>query len=273
MMNVGMMKKMREMLVNWLELYPASLKIIKSFNVRGVNLLIQVGNKHEIWRWKDMAAGTKEPGTIDWIDSEMKPGDVFIDIGACVGNYTIYAALRHRGLKVIAFEPEPNSFIELIKNVRLNEIDVTCFLIPISDRYRVDFLNCNPIYCRDDNYDLGHSAFIAGESNHQFGSCINSEGIEFKPSASVGMCGASLDIMVQAGIIPPPDYVKIDVDGAEKQVVQGMYHILQSGYVKSILCEINSDIIKTEICRKLEPMGFRIVKVPPLGIGNYIFNR
>ena len=46
---------------------------------------------------------TKQRGTIAWIDS-FQPGSVFWDIGANIGSYALYAALR-RDVKVVAFEP------------------------------------------------------------------------------------------------------------------------------------------------------------------------
>ena len=45
---------------------------------------------------------TKQPATIEWID-RFQPGSVFWDIGANVGVYTLYAALRG-DTRVVAFE-------------------------------------------------------------------------------------------------------------------------------------------------------------------------
>ncbi len=44
---------------------------------------------------------------IDWIRNYLKPGQVFYDVGANVGAYSLYAAKHHRSLpvKVFAFEP------------------------------------------------------------------------------------------------------------------------------------------------------------------------
>ena len=55
-----------------------------------------------------MSALTKQPATIEWIDS-FSPGSVFWDVGANVGVYALYAA-RRGDAKVVAFEPAAVNF-------------------------------------------------------------------------------------------------------------------------------------------------------------------
>ena len=52
------------------------------------------------WRAKTLLK--KEPETIEWIDS-FKKDDVFWDVGANVGTYSLYAGMK--GIKTLAFEP------------------------------------------------------------------------------------------------------------------------------------------------------------------------
>ena len=51
----------------------------------------------------------------------LRPGDLFADIGANVGGYTILASAV-AGAKSLSFEPVPVTYTELIRNLRLNEI-------------------------------------------------------------------------------------------------------------------------------------------------------
>ena len=44
----------------------------------------------ELWRAQTFA--TKEPDTLDWLRSELRPGDVLYDVGANIGQYSLYAA-------------------------------------------------------------------------------------------------------------------------------------------------------------------------------------
>ena len=80
-------------------------RITKTCTIGGVPMLVEVGNPRELsrmggYRWK-------EPDTVEWINRYVKPGDVFYDIGANLGLYSILAAklLQGRG-KVYRFEPE-----------------------------------------------------------------------------------------------------------------------------------------------------------------------
>ncbi len=64
---------------------------------------------------------SKEPESTALIKKYLLPGDIFVDVGASIGWYTLHAAkiVGEHG-KVYAFEPEPNSFGLLKKNVDAN---------------------------------------------------------------------------------------------------------------------------------------------------------
>ena len=71
---------------------------------RGLSLTLSCDNAITAFRWRSY--NEKEPETLDWIDTALVDGDVFLDVGANVGVYSLYAALRHPRLRVIAIEPE-----------------------------------------------------------------------------------------------------------------------------------------------------------------------
>jgi hypothetical protein len=76
---------------------------------------------------------TKQPATIKWIDSF--PADsIMWDIGANVGVFTMYAALR--GHRVVAFEPAAINYFLLAANCEANKLSgrVDCLLAGIGDR-------------------------------------------------------------------------------------------------------------------------------------------
>ncbi len=68
-----------------------------------------------------MCRGQWEPNETVWIIKSLKKGDTFIDVGANVGYYTIIASKKvgDEG-RVYAFEPDPESFALLKANVRVN---------------------------------------------------------------------------------------------------------------------------------------------------------
>lgn len=68
----------------------------------------------------------------DWIANEMAldeyrlrripfgPGDVVIDVGAHVGFFSLYLAVRHPAITTVALEPEPGNFARLAVNIARN---------------------------------------------------------------------------------------------------------------------------------------------------------
>ena len=76
---------------------------------------------------------TKEPETVEWI-STFNSQETLFDLGANVGVYSLLAAKA--GVKVVAFEPEPQNFSVLTMNIYLNELSdlIVPLNIAISDR-------------------------------------------------------------------------------------------------------------------------------------------
>ena len=63
----------------------------------------------------------KEPGTVEWIESWIKPGEVLYDVGACVGAYSLVACRAcNEQLRLYAFEPGFVTFPQLCHNIVLN---------------------------------------------------------------------------------------------------------------------------------------------------------
>ena len=72
---------------------------------------------------------TKQKATIAWIDS-FRPDSVFWDIGANIGSYTLYAALRP-DMRVVAFEPAAVNYFILAANCELNGFGERVDCLPI----------------------------------------------------------------------------------------------------------------------------------------------
>ena len=65
---------------------------------------------------------TRDRDEIQWLRSHLKQGDTFLDIGANVGYYTMWAAALGAA-RVIAVEPNPNAFERLTFNVLANSFE------------------------------------------------------------------------------------------------------------------------------------------------------
>lgn len=93
--------------------------------------------------FKTAARDKWEPETFDALIRFVMPGKVFIDVGAWVGIFSVYAAKM--GAKVYAAEPDPVAFSELIENIGVNENseNVSCSKIAIADKDGTAMLNTN----------------------------------------------------------------------------------------------------------------------------------
>src|SRR5262245_38910705 len=74
----------------------------------------------------------KEPWTVKWIETFL-PGDVFYDVGANVGAYSLPAAKANAGaVPVVAFEPSAPTYHDLCVNIALNGCDEIVTPLPIA---------------------------------------------------------------------------------------------------------------------------------------------
>lgn len=213
---------------------------------------------------------TKEPDTISWIE-EFGREDVFLDVGANVGIYSVYAAAVG-GCRVFAFEPESQNYAILNKNIVANFLwdQVRAYPLALVDRVALDVL-----YLRSSR---------AADSHHSFG---EKRDHNYRPSDfpyAQGAFSMPLDELVDKDLLPQPTRIKIDVDGLEHKVVAGSERTLANKRVHSVLIEINSRVPEhLEIVERMIALGYaydqsqvsaaRLTSGPNAGVGNYIFRR
>ena len=70
---------------------------------------------------------------------------------------------------------------------------------------------------------------------------IDERGEKFAPASSLPALCYRLEDFVRQFELPPPTHVKIDVDGAELEVVRGAVETLESPEVKSLVLEMYDD--------------------------------
>jgi FkbM family methyltransferase len=175
--------------------------------------------------YRAMTFWSKEPETLEWI-RRFDSGSVFWDVGANVGCYSLYCAFVHPDSMVYAFEPHGANFDALVLNVDLNgwNANIVAENIGLSNEIgKVDFVS---------------NQAEAGTSGGQIGSVDKFSGIGALVNVTTGDAYSS-----QNGVIP--DYVKIDIDGQEVKVLEGMKSLL--GNVKGVLVEstrCHNDILK-----------------------------
>ena len=183
------------------------------------------GRNYELWRADTFT--TKEPDTLEWIDTFVRAGDVFYDVGANIGQYSLYAAKRLGGqVVVLAFEPEALNFAKLNKNIRLNGLGeaITPYCLAISDEMALDYF-----YAK---------AFAPGAALHALGRPITQGDVPFEPQHRQGVMAVSLDDLTGRFSLPFPNHLKIDVDGLEDRIVAGAGQTLVDPRLRSVLIEV-----------------------------------
>ncbi len=134
-------------------------------------------------------------------ESEIPAGAVIYDIGANVGYFSLLAAvLAGPEGRVYAFEPLPRNVEFLRKHIKLNKLDtIEVVEAAVSD------------HSGEASFDLGASSAM--------GHLASSGGITVRL--------VTLDQMLLAGELLPPDYMKVDVEGAEYDVLNGARGLLE----------------------------------------------
>ena len=158
----------------------------------------------------------KEPGTIAWLDEQLRPGEVFLDVGANVGVYTLYAGLRvGAGGHVFAIEPHLRNAAALLDNVLVNNLQdrVSLLTIAVSDL---------PGAARFD-----YREWRTGSSHSQLRTALAMPAPQLSAIAEIKIA-QSIDALLEAGVIQPPALIKVDVDGIEALIVRGMARLLTS---------------------------------------------
>jgi FkbM family methyltransferase len=192
---------------------------------------------------------SKEADTIQWIDA-FEEKSVFWDIGANVGVYSLYAGIQKR-VFVLAFEPAAANFHVLSRNLHLNRVGdrVTAYCIAFSDRSRLGMLNmASP--------SMGAAVSQFGRSGEMSRYWDGQNG-----AASHGMIGFTIDDFIAQFNPPFPNYLKIDVDGLEPQILEGARQTLRDVRLRSLLVEltINRESKNRNSLSLLEEAGFRFV--------------
>ena len=230
------------------------------------NITFATPNELTFWRAETLL--TKEPDTIEWIQS-FKSDDILFDIGANVALYSLCAAKQ--GAQVFCFEPEAQNYALINKNIYLNNLDnkVRAFNMAISNSTKVDALYISKIT-------------IGGALNN-FGDNLDYNRNKFKESFRQGVLAVSIDDLIEKYSFPVPTYIKIDVDGLEPDIVDGAIKTLANPNLKSLLIELNTGITRDlETIKTIEKLGFKCIsKLQPkecigtdfANIFNFIFVR
>jgi FkbM family methyltransferase len=207
------------------------------FDLDGKRLCFSV--RDPMSRWRVRTLFEKEPETHYWLGS-LPAGDVFYDIGANIGLYSIYATIMS-GVRTFAFEPESQNFAGLHENIFLNDLFDRCtgWCLAFGEK---------PIEISH----LALSEFHVGRSLHSFGGEAPENGLR------QGCMALSLDHLVYDLGMEAPNHIKIDVDGNEAAIICGAKRLLTDPRLRSVVVEFN-DVPETySIMEAFRDAGFEI---------------
>ena len=176
---------------------------------------------------------TKEPETLEWIDSfDDNSKIIFWDIGANIGLYSIYAALKFKNIEVVSFEPSTSNLRVLSRNISINKLE---------NKIKI---NQFPLTNKENQYlMMKEGDFVEGGALNSFGEDFNFEGNSFNAQNNYQVYGTTINYLLNNNILLIPDYIKIDVDGLEHFILEGGDKFLGDKKVKSISIEINENFI------------------------------
>lgn len=155
----------------------------------------------------------------------LRPGDLFVDVGANIGSYTVLAA-KVAGAQCLALEPVPETFARLQRNLRINDIG-SC----------VQAIQCAV------GSGAGTLRFSADQDT------TNRVVDQSYPGRTLDVPVESLDRLLAGR---SPFLWKVDVEGFEREVLTGAVRSIHSPSLHAVLLEGED----AQIVSTMEAAGF-----------------
>ncbi len=181
-----------------------------------------------------------------WVYKYAKEAKIIYDIGANIGNHTVYFAKKLNAEKIYSFEPMPINYKIFEKNIADNKIEniVTPYNVALGAE--------------------SSSASMAIEQENNNGTA--------KIDLTSETPGETVKIITLDSLnLPMPDFIKIDVEGFELNVLKGMINILKNSNAP-IWIEIDEDTCE-EVYSLLLEYGYGIFSFNLENDNNFIFSK
>jgi FkbM family methyltransferase len=210
-----------------------------SIRFGGMKFVVEVNDTQGVGA--NLLEGEFEPAQTALLSKKLKPGMTFVDVGANIGYYTVFASrLVGNSGKVYCFEPEPRNYRILMKNILANKLsNVYPYNAALSD-------STGTVILYTDSKNFGAHSLNKFNVYHE--------------DSEVSVVTMRLDDLVGANKI---DMIKLDVQGAEPKVVAGAMRTLTAQRPMLVLELWPYGIQKmgddpSKMIQDLEEIGYRI---------------
>jgi FkbM family methyltransferase len=175
------------------------------------------------------------------ISNIVKPGTIAFDLGAHVGFYTLLFSKMTGSLgRVFAFEPFPPNIYYLQKHIALNHImNVQILEVAVSDSSGVTS------FLQQSNSSMGHIGEFGGFDVEK----------------------VAIDELVKIGKLPVPNYMKIDIEGAEYKALIGSQATLREFHPIIFLATHGNDV-HGNCCEFLLRLGYELQSVEGISVSS-----
>jgi len=208
--------------------------------VNGSKFLVRSG---ETGLTGNIYGGLHEFSEMGFLLHFLREDDLFVDVGANVGSYTILAcaAVGSRG---IAFEPVPSTYARLVENLRLNHLDERVRTI----NKGVGARHGSIAFSSDG--DTTNHVLVPGE----------------RRNGAVTLEVTSLDFALGEDT---PALIKIDVEGYETPVLEGAKETLRKPTLHAVIMELNGSghrygFDESKVLQMMSDHGFQACSYDPL---------
>lgn len=176
--------------------------------------------------------GSYEPDQSSLIAKQLRPGSVMFDVGAAVGYYTLLASpLVGPEGRVVSFEPDAKNAAYLRKHVAINRLkNVEVHQTAIGDRN--------------------------GQAKFTCGTGTGTGRLADSGAATVELC--KLDDFVRHSA--KPTHIKIDVEGAELQVLEGARNTLTTAR-PTLFLSTHGSTVHQLCCQYLTELGYTVQRM------------
>lgn len=201
---------------------------------------------------RQMWCGCYEPQVTRCLDSILRSGDTFLDIGAHIGYHSFIAAqLVERGGRVFAFEPDPSLYAQLARNLE-------------------QFPHAHALRCAVWEGDA-EMVFGRSSSAHESGWGTLTAVRDLGKGEHIPVQALSLDGWSQHVPLGALRAIKMDAEGSEPAILRGAQKILEQ-FRPILLLEVNDILLRQagtsapQLGEEILRSGYRIYELTPVSL-------